>query len=161
MTETLKNCCEKKYWAKYCKFNLYTALWFGKIVTVIFRELVCRAYLPRILSWKVCKQVTTQSENCIDDWINHWLIVDYFPQVYKDSFKGGSISEGSLNLAPLARKGTKPLTWAENSNRLFPDMGRTFKFSAQESDLASFVGNGSKDKTSSEIKLALLTTRAI
>ena len=31
-------------------------------------------------------------------------------------------------------------------------MGRTFKFSAQESDLASFVGNGTKSKISSEIR---------
>ena len=44
---------------------------------------------------------------------------------------------------------------------LFTVMGWKLKYSAQESDLAPFVGNGNKDKTSSEIKLPLLTTRAV
>ena len=83
----------------------------------------CYCYFPgvslsRVLSWKVCKQVTTQPENCIDDWINHWLIVDYFPKVYKDSVKGGLISKGSLISAPLPSKGDKSLSWAENLNKL-------------------------------------------
>ena len=37
-------------------------------------------------------------------------------------------------------------------NKLFTVMGGKFKFSAQESDLAHFVGNGTKAKIPSEIK---------
>ena len=125
----------------------------------------CYCYFPgvslsRILSWKVCKQVTTQPENCIDDWINHWLIVDYFPKVYKDSVKGGLISKGSLNSAPLPSKGAKSLSWAENLNKLLYWYGQEIQIFCSGEWFGPFVANGTQVNKTSEIKLPLTTTGA-
>ena len=60
------------------------------------------------------------------------------------SIKDGLISEGILTLVPFSIKGAKTLSWAENLNKLFTVMGRKFKFSSQERDLAPFVDNGTK-----------------
>ena len=72
--------------------------------------------------------------------------------------KCGLISEGILTLVQLPTKGAKLISRAENLNKLFPVMGGKFKFPAQESDLAPFVGNGTKFKIPSEIKLPLHST---
>ena len=53
--------------------------------------------------------------------------------------KGGLISEGTLTFVPLPTKGAKSLSITENFN-LLPK--KVNKFSAQESDLATFVGKG-------------------
>ena len=66
--------------------------------------------------------------------------------IHNSNDKGGSISEGILTLAPLPIKGVKLLPWAENLNTLFTVSSRKFKFSAQGSDSAPFVGNGTKIK---------------
>ena len=74
-------------------------------------------------------------------------------------YKGGLISEGILTLLPLLplpTKGAKSLPSAENLNKLFTEKGGKFQFSAQESDLASFVDNGTKVKIPSEIKPPLV-----
>ena len=65
---------------------------------------------------------------------------------------GGLISEDVLTLVPLPTKGAKSLFRAENVNKLFTVMGRTFKFSVEKSDLTPFVGNGTKVRITSEIK---------
>ena len=66
--------------------------------------------------------------------------------------KGGYISEGILILVPLPRKGAKSCHWADNLN--FPPItvNNLFKFSTQGSDLAPFIGNGTKVKIPYEIK---------
>ena len=67
------------------------------------------------------------------------------------SGKGGLISKGILSLVPLPTKGE-----AENLN--FPPIkvNNVLKVSAQESDLALFVGNATKvKKKPSEIKTPL------
>ena len=56
--------------------------------------------------------------------------------------KGGLISEGILTFVPLPTKGAKSLSIAENLNFLPIKVNNLFKFSAQGSDLAPFVGNG-------------------
>ena len=61
-------------------------------------------------------------------------------------YKGGLISKSILTWVPLPRK-------AENLNKLFTIKGRKFKFSAQKTDLAPFVGNWTKVKIPSEIEL--------
>ena len=66
--------------------------------------------------------------------------------------KGGLISEVILTLVPLPTKGVKSLFLTENLNVLPITVNNLFKFSARKSDLAPFVGNGTKVKTSSEIK---------
>ena len=73
--------------------------------------------------------------------------------------KGGLILEGILTLVSLPIKGAKSLPWAENFNKLFTGMGEKFKFSAQRSDLAPFVGNGIKIKIPFEIKSPLSRTK--
>ena len=70
--------------------------------------------------------------------------------------KGGLISEVILSLVPLPTKGAKSLL-----RRKFEFPSKTvnnllFKFSAQESNLAPFVGDGNKVKITSEIKPPLL-----
>ena len=57
---------------------------------------------------------------------------------------------------PIAKKGAKSLPWAENFSKLLIVMAGKFKFSAQGSDLAPFVGNGTKIKISSDIKQPLV-----
>ena len=69
--------------------------------------------------------------------------------------KGGLISEVILALVSLAIKGIKLLPWVENLNKFFTEKGRKFKFTAKGSYLALFVGNGTKLKIPSEIKLPL------
>ena len=59
-------------------------------------------------------------------------------------------------MVPLPIKGAKLLPWAENLNKLFTVLCGKFKFSAQGSDLAPFVGNGTKFKIPSEIKPPLV-----
>ena len=66
--------------------------------------------------------------------------------------KSGLISEGILTLVPLPTKSAKLFHWAEDLNKLLTVMGEKFKFSAQGSDLAPFVANGTKYKIPSEIK---------
>ena len=68
------------------------------------------------------------------------------------------MSEGISTLVPLAIKGAKSLPWEENSNKLFTVMGTKFKFSAHGSDLAPFVGKGTKFKIPFEIKPPLHST---
>ena len=47
----------------------------------------------------------------------------------------------------------------KNLNKLFTEIGVKFEFSAQRSDLAPFVSNGTKVKAPSEIKPPLLFAR--
>ena len=73
-------------------------------------------------------------------------------------FNGGQyfhffrISKRWLNLRryfeflPLITKGAKSLSWAENLNFLPKTVNNLYKFSAQEINLAPFVGNGTKVK---------------
>ena len=63
------------------------------------------------------------------------------------SFKGGLVTEGILTLVPLPTKGAESLPWNLN----FPPLENLFKFSAQGSNLAPFVGNGTEVKILSEI----------
>ena len=67
--------------------------------------------------------------------------------------KGALISEGILTLVPLQKKGAKSHPWVKNLNKLFTEKGGNFDISAQGRDLAPFVGNESKVKIPSEIKL--------
>ena len=60
-------------------------------------------------------------------------------------------------MVPLSTKGAKSLPLAENLKKLFNGIGGKFKFSAQVSDLAPFVGNGTKVKIPSEINPTLAT----
>ena len=71
--------------------------------------------------------------------------------------KGGNlISEGILTLVPLPNNGAKSLPWTESLN--FPPftVNNYFKLSVQGSDLAPFLGNGTKVKAPSEIKPPLM-----
>ena len=63
-------------------------------------------------------------------------------------------------LVPLPKKGVKLLPWVEKLNNLFTVKGGKFKFSAQENNLAPFVGNGTKVKILSEIRPNLVKTQA-
>ena len=47
---------------------------------------------------------------------------------------------------------SKSLSWAENLNKLFTDLGRKFKFSAQDSDLEYLFWQCKNPPVSSEIK---------
>jgi hypothetical protein len=58
-------------------------------------------------------------------------------------------------MVPLPTKGAKSILSTENLNTLFTANGKKFEFSAQESDLAPLVGNETKVKIPSEIKLPL------
>ena len=74
--------------------------------------------------------------------------------------KGGDLYHyyhSTTNFKPkgLPKNSAKSLPWVENLNNLFTVYGGKFVFSAQGSDLALFVGNGSKSKIPFEIKLAL------
>ena len=64
-----------------------------------------------------------------------------------------------LASVPLPTKGAKLLPLVEKVNSFFTVKGRKFKFSAQEKDLAPFVGNGTKVKIPSEIKPPLVKTQ--
>ena len=64
--------------------------------------------------------------------------------------KGGLISEGVL--VPLPAEDSKSLPWAKNLNLPPIKVNKLFIFSAQRSDLAPFIGNGTKVKIHSEIK---------
>ena len=66
--------------------------------------------------------------------------------------KGDLISESILTLVPLPIKVAKSIPRAENLNKLFIVMDGKLKFSVQGSNLAPFVGNGTKIKIPSEIK---------
>ena len=92
--------------------------------------------------------LNSNSNTCISKWI-------HFSTIYKIITKGGLISEGILTLVPLPKRSANSLPWAENLNKLFTVKGRKFKLSAEGRDLALFVGNGTKVKIPSEIKLLL------
>ena len=62
------------------------------------------------------------------------------------SAKGGLISKGILTLVLLPKKGAKLLIFLSRK------ICMKFKFSAQEIDLAPFVGNGIRVEIPSEIK---------
>ena len=49
--------------------------------------------------------------------------------------KGGFISEDAGGFLHCQNKYSKSLSWAENLNKLFTDLGGKFKYSAQDSDL--------------------------
>ena len=49
--------------------------------------------------------------------------------------EGGFISEDTGGFLHCQNKYSKSLSWAENLNKLFIDLGRKFKFSAQDSNL--------------------------
>ena len=73
--------------------------------------------------------------------------------------KGGIISESILTLAHRQKKVPNHIKNQKNLNKLFTEICVKFELSAQGSDLAPFVGNGTKVKTSSEIKPPLLSAR--
>ena len=49
--------------------------------------------------------------------------------------KGGFKSKETEKINRCKNKYSKPLSWAENLNKLFTVLGGKFKFSAQDSDL--------------------------
>ena len=51
---------------------------------------------------------------------------------------------------------SKSLSWAENLNKLFTDLGRKFKFSAQDSDLEYLFWHCKNPPVSSEVKPPLV-----
>ena len=63
-----------------------------------------------------------------------------------------------MTLVPLPTKGAKSLLWSESLNKLLTEKALKFEFSAQWSDLALFVGNGTKVKIPSEIKPLLVSS---
>ena len=74
----------------------------------------------------------------------------------KIMFKGGLISEDIFNLDPLPKKRCTMTLLSRKFE--FPAsnlVNNLFKFSAQESDLAPFFGNGTKVKIPSEMNLPL------
>ena len=73
----------------------------------------------------------------------------------REGNKDRLISEGILTLVPLPTKFSKLLSWAKNLNRLFTTMGEKMKFCAQKSDMAPYVGNGTRIKIPFEIKQPL------
>ena len=56
----------------------------------------------------------------------------------RDVIKGGFKSENIGGFLLLQNKYSKSLSWAENLNKLFTNLGEKFKFSAQDSDLEYF-----------------------
>ena len=48
---------------------------------------------------------------------------------------GGFMSEDTGCFLHCQNKYSKPLSWAENLNKLFTDLGRKFKFSAEDSEM--------------------------
>ena len=66
------------------------------------------------------------------------------------SYKGGLIPEDISTMVSSTTKSAKSLK--ENLNKVFTVIGEKLKFPAQESDLAPFVGNGTKVKIPYEIK---------
>ena len=62
------------------------------------------------------------------------------------------LDKGDLISEDVFTKGAKSLYWPDLLNKLFSFFGGKLKFSAQESDLAPFVCNGTKAKIPSEIK---------
>ena len=70
------------------------------------------------------------------------------------SYKGGLIPEDISTMVSSTTKSAKSLK--ENLNKVFTVIGEKLKFPAQESDLAPFVGNGTKVKIPYEIKPPLV-----
>ena len=91
-------------------------------------------------------------------FLNKLFLIKLIPV---NSTKGGLTSEGILTLVPLPKRGAKSCHWAENLNKLFTVKGGKFKLSAQGRDLSLFVGNGTKVKIPSEIKLYLYSWKKI
>ena len=52
-----------------------------------------------------------------------------------EASKGGFKSENTGEFLHLQNKYSKSLSWAENLNKLFTDLGVKFKFSTHDSDL--------------------------
>jgi hypothetical protein len=84
----------------------------------------------------------------------HWVCIS-FNVTYVLSTKGGLISEVILTLVPLAKRGATSWPWAENLGKFFSVKAGKFKLSAQGQDFVLFVGNETKVKIPSEIKLPL------
>ena len=70
---------------------------------------------------------------------------------YRFYIKGGFISEDILTLVLLPIRGAKVPNRSPDQNKSFNLMGGKFKFYTQGSDLASFVGNGTKIRIPSDI----------
>ena len=68
------------------------------------------------------------------------------------SYKGGYISEDTGGLLNYQNKYSKSLSWAENLNKLFTDLGGKFKFSAQDSDLEYLFWQCKNPPVSSDLK---------
>ena len=65
--------------------------------------------------------------------------------------KGGFKSEDTGGFLLLQNKYSKALSWAENLNKLFTDLGVKFKFSAQDSDLEYLFRRSKDPPVSSDI----------
>ena len=70
--------------------------------------------------------------------------------------KGGFKSEETGGFLPLQNKYSKSLSWAENLNKLFTDLGGKFKFSAQYSDLEYLFWRSKNPPVSSDLKPPLV-----
>ena len=66
--------------------------------------------------------------------------------------KGGFKSEGTGEFLLLQNKYPKSLSWADNLNKLFTDLGGKFKFSAQDSDLEYLFWRSKNPPVSSDLK---------
>ena len=65
------------------------------------------------------------------------------------------MSEDTGGFLHCQNKYSKSLSWAENLNKLFTDLGGKFKFSAQDSDLEYLFWRSKNPTVSSELKIPL------
>ena len=74
------------------------------------------------------------------------------------ALKGGFKSEDTRVFLYLQNKYSNSLSWAENLNKLFTDLGGKFKFSAQDSDLEYLSWRSKNPPDSSDLKPPLPLT---
>ena len=66
------------------------------------------------------------------------------------------MSEDTGGFLHCQNKYSKSLSWAENLNKLFTDLGGKFKFSAQDSDLEYLFWRSKNPPVSSDLKPPLV-----
>ena len=82
-----------------------------------------------------------------------------FIQIPLKYVKGGFKSEDTREFSLLQNKCSKSLSWADNLNKLFTDLGGNFKFSAQDSDLEYLFWRSKNPPVSSDLKPPLIHHR--
>ena len=122
----------------WAKISAQCNLW--ELTKITYHKVVLNVYKIRKVLWRIFgtekhKKIRRKKKNLL-----------FLQSV---DAKGCLILEGALILVPLPTKGAK---WAENLNFLPITVNNLFKFSAQGSNLAPFIGNGTKVQIPSEIK---------